>query len=133
MKLYTITDCHRDDDLEGAWFAAVWAETQEQAIAWGVEHYSGDCHHADKLWIRVINDLELPAEWHPSIDPIFLPSEECRFEVLRLAGWNDPDEIACDCCGLYSLGMPEHEVCSTCLLCPDCRGDEPCECQEVDE
>lgn len=127
MRLYSICDNPQPDDLFYDWWQAVWANNEEEALRYATMHYGGE-FSPEELQLTVID----VSDASDAIDPETVGvHEERRFETLRLLGWHEDGEYACECCGLYAVGIPEHDVCDWCCLCPECRAEEEghCDCR----
>lgn len=124
MNLYSLTDSDPDDPFATwAWNRAVWADSETIAVAWAYFHYDGEAPQGEDPGIRVIAtkpESELLAPLRKCVH------EERRPEILRLAGWRDENEIACDTCGLCAMGMVQYAVCDECYQCRECA-DGTCE------
>jgi len=122
MKLFTISD-RGDDYMDGdcAWWVAVWADTQQEAIEYALDHYGGEANDGEE-YLECYGECELRTE--PKEDRIHL---EHRPEVLREAYFKFEGEDACESCGLYPYGMKKFAICENCGDCPECQdGCEYC-------
>jgi len=125
-RLFSVTDYNEADcDWEFAWYAAVWANSPEDAIQWAIENYNGEHHDAKAAGIRVMLEHSELSRFSPLVT-----QREKRKELLRLAGWrHGEDDHQCDSCGLASKGQEKYEVCGECYLCKECRRDEDDLCE----
>lgn len=124
MNAYTISDMTAGEDWEFCWWALVWAESEQQALEWGRENYSGEGPR-DQVVLSVHGTHpELVKKYKPEGD---LPCHERRPQVERDAGWMSESDTQCECCERYSLGYPDWAVCDACYYCPECA-DGKCEC-----
>ena len=126
LRLFSVSDCDADPYEIYGWWEAVWATSEDEALAWAKANCGGECPRGQDPGIRVVSAMEQNTRSKPQLAAVH---RERRLSVLRDAGWREEGESACDCCGLYAIGCSEYRVCGECYLCPECRADEtddPC-------
>ena len=113
MKLYTICD-NSSPDLSNLsnWFAAIWAHSEADALAYAREIYNGDCWE-EELKLHVL------MEYEDKVHPTSI-MQEYDPETLRQAKWMEEGERSCECCDLYPFGIEKYEVCWDCNMCREC-------------
>ena len=120
MQLFELHDdpnnyCNADERI----WAAIWAESEEEAIRYFNQHCDINRTWKDKdeegTHCKMIPDLGCHPE-HPGTH------EEQRPRVLRKLGWKQDGEHSCNTCGLFAFGMEEYRVCDECSQCPECMG-----------
>lgn len=119
MNLYTVAEpsAPGDPPIE-RWL--VWASTPRDAALMALALRGPDgLLQCD--WERYfdITQVHLSILRHADHDPE-CPAIEQNLIVQRLAGWHFDEEMACEDCSLYPMGMPEYVVCEVCGLCRDC-------------
>lgn len=123
LKLCSIGDTRdREWDDICAWSVAVWAPADDEALRYATDHYDGE-YDAPDLKLEVLSRIEAKGLLQPERSDVH---EELRGETLRLAGWREEGEPACEVCCLHAMGYERHKVCDGCCLCPTCRGEEFC-------
>ena len=127
MKLYAIHDdpSHNTDIFE-RWWCLVWAKNDSEALDIAAVNYSGD---GPEPFRNLLEANALDQEKQDRLSA-FTPENPCverRIYVMRLAGFHEEGEPACDTCGLASLWLEEFTVCDECGQCLECGCCDGCQ------
>lgn len=120
LSLFNLTDTPPDEMKsglnEGFVWMAVWAGSESEALAVGMEEYTR-LGYDPECGLRAVSSMPEDKILSPRIRE---PHIEGRTAAVRQLGWACEGDDSCDTCGLYEMDSEQFRVCDECRQCREC-------------